>query len=83
VSAVPSKSRRIQLRLSVTGAEALYANMGHFGAKRMRLAWLAIAFPSLVFKQRRCAWRCRVQSHRDSPRLQFKISQCNQKDGQD
>jgi KUP system potassium uptake protein len=34
--------------LCVTGAEALYADMGHFGAKPIRLAWLAIVFPSLV-----------------------------------
>jgi KUP system potassium uptake protein len=34
--------------LCVTGAEALYADMGHFGAKPIRLAWSAIVFPSLV-----------------------------------
>jgi KUP system potassium uptake protein len=34
--------------LCVTGAEALYADMGHFGAKPIRLAWYAIVFPSLV-----------------------------------
>ncbi|CAM2753726.1 KUP system potassium uptake protein [Legionella steigerwaltii] len=34
--------------LCVTGAEALYADMGHFGAKPIRLAWLGLVFPSLV-----------------------------------
>jgi KUP system potassium uptake protein len=34
--------------LCVTGAEALYADMGHFGAKPIRLAWSTIVFPSLV-----------------------------------
>jgi KUP system potassium uptake protein len=33
--------------LCVTGAEALYADMGHFGAGPIRLAWSAIVFPSL------------------------------------
>jgi KUP system potassium uptake protein len=34
--------------LCVTGAEALYADMGHFGAGPIRLAWYGIAFPSLL-----------------------------------
>ncbi len=34
--------------LCVTGAEALYADMGHFGAKPIKLAWAALVFPSLV-----------------------------------
>jgi KUP system potassium uptake protein len=34
--------------LCVTGAEALYADMGHFGARPIRLAWSAIVFPSLL-----------------------------------
>jgi len=34
--------------LCVTGAEALYADMGHFGAKPIRFAWSALVFPSLV-----------------------------------
>ena len=34
--------------LCVTGAEALYADMGHFGAKPIRLAWSVLVFPSLV-----------------------------------
>lgn len=34
--------------LCVTGAEALYADMGHFGPRPIRLAWSAIVLPSLV-----------------------------------
>jgi KUP system potassium uptake protein len=34
--------------LAVTGCEALYADMGHFGAHPIRFAWLAIALPALV-----------------------------------
>jgi KUP system potassium uptake protein len=34
--------------LAVTGAEALYADMGHFGAKPIRLAWLFFVLPALV-----------------------------------
>jgi KUP system potassium uptake protein len=34
--------------LAVTGCEALYADMGHFGAKAIRWAWLYFAFPALV-----------------------------------
>ena len=34
--------------LAVTGAEALYADMGHFGARPIRLAWLFFVLPSLV-----------------------------------
>lgn len=34
--------------LCVTGAEALYADMGHFGRKPIWLAWFAIVFPSLL-----------------------------------
>jgi len=34
--------------LAVTGGEALYADMGHFGRKPIRLAWLALVFPSLL-----------------------------------
>src|SRR5271157_3812691 len=34
--------------LCVTGAEALYADMGHFGPKPIRFSWTAIVLPSLV-----------------------------------
>jgi KUP system potassium uptake protein len=33
--------------LCVTGAEALYADMGHFGIRPIRFDWMAIVFPSL------------------------------------
>jgi KUP system potassium uptake protein len=35
--------------LALTGAEALYADMGHFGAPPIRLSWFALVFPSLGF----------------------------------
>ena len=34
--------------LCATGAEALYADMGHFGPSPIRLSWFAIVFPSLI-----------------------------------
>ncbi len=34
--------------LAVTGAEALYADMGHFGRRPIRLAWICVALPGLV-----------------------------------
>ncbi|RKQ94015.1 KUP system potassium uptake protein [Solirubrobacter pauli] len=34
--------------LAVTGAEALYADMGHFGARAIRKAWFALVFPALI-----------------------------------
>ena len=34
--------------LAVTGAEALYADMGHFGKQPIRLAWFVFVFPALV-----------------------------------
>ncbi|MEY5028916.1 MAG: Low affinity potassium transport system protein kup [Pseudomonadota bacterium] len=34
--------------LCVTGAEALYADMGHFGKRPIRLAWFAVVMPSLI-----------------------------------
>ncbi|PBI77993.1 potassium transporter Kup [Rahnella victoriana] len=34
--------------LSVTGGEALYADMGHFGKKPIRIAWFTLVGPSLV-----------------------------------
>jgi KUP system potassium uptake protein len=34
--------------LVVTGAEALYADMGHFGPAPIRMAWFGCAFPCLV-----------------------------------
>jgi KUP system potassium uptake protein len=34
--------------LAVTGGEAFYADMGHFGAQPIRLAWFTIALPALT-----------------------------------
>ncbi|GAB4565899.1 MAG: potassium transporter Kup [Rhizobacter sp.] len=34
--------------LCVTGAEALYADMGHFGKRPIRLAWFTLVMPALV-----------------------------------
>lgn len=34
--------------LAVTGAEALYADMGHFGRTPIRIDWLAFVFPALL-----------------------------------
>ena len=34
--------------LAVTGAEALYADLGHFGPRPIRLGWFFIAFPALA-----------------------------------
>ncbi|MCH8615325.1 potassium transporter Kup [Sphingomonas sp. SM33] len=35
--------------LAVTGAEALYADMGHFGRKPIRVSWLYFVLPALLF----------------------------------
>src|SRR5690625_5949915 len=34
--------------LAITGAEALYADMGHFGASPIRYSWFALVFPCLT-----------------------------------
>ncbi|KEA50935.1 MULTISPECIES: low affinity potassium transporter Kup [Mangrovibacter] len=34
--------------LSITGVEALYADMGHFGKLPIRIAWFAVVLPSLI-----------------------------------
>ena len=34
--------------LVITGAEALYADMGHFGRRPIRVAWFAVVFPALI-----------------------------------
>ena len=34
--------------LAVTGAEALYADMGQFGKRPIRLAWLSLVFPAVI-----------------------------------
>ncbi|MEW6184131.1 MAG: potassium transporter Kup [Thermodesulfobacteriota bacterium] len=35
--------------LCITGGEALYADMGHFSPKAIRLSWLGVACPALLF----------------------------------
>ena len=34
--------------LTMTGAEALYADLGHFGARPIRIGWFALVFPCLM-----------------------------------
>src|SRR5919108_478929 len=34
--------------LAITGAEALYADVGHFGKRAVRIAWFGIVAPALV-----------------------------------
>lgn len=34
--------------LVITGGEALYADLGHFGRKAIRISWLGLAFPALL-----------------------------------
>ena len=34
--------------LAITGAEALYADMGHFGAQPIRIAWFSLVLPTLL-----------------------------------
>ena len=34
--------------LALTGGEALYADMGHFGRRAIRIAWLSLVFPALL-----------------------------------
>lgn len=34
--------------LAITGAEALYADMGHFGLRPIRYAWFSFVFPALI-----------------------------------
>jgi len=37
------------LMLVVTGGEAMYADVGHFGARPVRVSWFAIVYPALLF----------------------------------
>ena len=34
--------------LVVTGGEAMYADLGHFGARPIRIGWFAVVFPALL-----------------------------------
>src|SRR5262245_30730569 len=65
--------------LAVTGAEALYADLGHFGRGPIRLAWFAVVLPALLlnyFGQGRwsCAYRARSRIRSTcSPRTRSSI----------
>jgi KUP system potassium uptake protein len=53
--------------LCVTGAEALYADMGHFGKRPIRAAWSCIVFPCLVLNYAgQCAIALRGESIEDN-----------------
>jgi KUP system potassium uptake protein len=41
-------SRWAAVVLAVTGAEALYADMGHFGRNPIRVSWLVFVLPALM-----------------------------------
>ncbi len=50
--------------LAVTGAEALYADMGHFGQNPIRAGWYFIVFPALILNYLgQGAWAIANQSH--------------------
>ena len=44
--------------LAVTGGEALYADLGHFGRNPIRAAWFCLVLPALMLKllRPRCAY---------------------------
>ena len=48
--------------LAVTGAEALYADIGHFGKTPIRVAWLGLVLPSLVLNYfgQGALWSCAI-----------------------
>ena len=64
--------------LAVTGAEALYADMGHFGHRPIRRAWFFLAFPALTLNylgQARPADRAGAGSRDDrEPRGAFSVT---------
>jgi len=54
--------------LAVTGAEALYADMGHFGRKPIAIAWLYLVFPALMLNYLgQCALLMNVPSAIENP----------------
>jgi KUP system potassium uptake protein len=55
--------------LAVTGAEALYVDLGHFGRKPIVLAWLAAVFPALLLNY--FGQGAFVLSHGGTPRNPF------------
>ena len=46
----PARSLRLlgAVVLAITGGEALYADMGHFGRRPIRLSWVALVYPALL-----------------------------------
>ena len=46
--ALSASSCSASVFLAVTGAEALYADMGHFGRRPIQLAWLVFVLPALT-----------------------------------
>jgi KUP system potassium uptake protein len=54
--------------LVLTGAEALYADLGHFGARAIRTAWIGLVFPSLILSYfGQGAWLLVNPAHQTSP----------------
>jgi len=54
--------------LAITGAEALYADMGHFGRKPIALAWACVVFPALILNYLgQCAMLLRDPSTIENP----------------
>lgn len=53
--------------LCVTGGEALYADMGHFGRTPIRVAWFVVAFPALVANYFGQGALLLVKGHVDNP----------------
>ena len=54
--------------LAVTGAEALYADMGHFGRRPITMAWLFLVFPALLLNYfGQAALMLRVPSAAENP----------------
>jgi KUP system potassium uptake protein len=52
--------------LAVTGAEALYADLGHFGRVPIQTAWLGVVLPTLTINYLARARFCyRSASHRE------------------
>ena len=58
--------------LAVTGAEALYVDLGHFGRKPILLAWFAVVFPCLLLNYfGQGAWLLKNHATVDQPLFQM------------
>ncbi len=55
--------------LAVTGAEALYADLGHFGRKPIRLAWISFVMPALALNY--CGQAAMVMENPDAAENSF------------